>query len=74
MTFDTQHVCFGGTLTAPPVPLVAGSGLELYPNVVIAFPAGDLHMLRQGDGDHLLDQHTHCGGESVHVASTTVFA
>ena len=60
-------------MTAPPVPLVAGSGLELYPSVVIAFPAGDPHLLHEGEGDHLLDQHTHYGGESVHVASTTVF-
>ena len=77
MTFDTQHVCFGGTLTVPPVPLVAGIGLELFPHVVLAFPASalsgdDPHLLQQGDGDYLLNQHSPCGGERVHVASTAV--
>ena len=64
-------------MTAPTIPLVAGTGLELFPHVVLAFPAGalsgdDRYLLQQGDGDHLLDQHSPCGGERMHVASTAV--
>ena len=64
-------------MTAPPIPLVAGNGLELFPHVVLAFSADALsgdnpHLLQQGDGDHLLGQHSPCGGERVHVASKAV--
>ena len=64
-------------MTVPPVLLVGGTGVELSPYVVHAFPAGalsgdDFRLLQQGDGDHLLDQHSPCGGERVRVASTPV--
>ena len=77
MPFDTQHVCFRGTSTVPPGSLFAGTGLELFPHFFLAFPAGalrgdDPHLLQQGDGDHLLDQHSPCGKERVHVSSTAL--
>ena len=64
-------------MTVPPSPLVAGTGLEVFLHVVLAFPAGalsgdDAHLRQQGNGDHLLDQHFPCGRERVYVASTAV--
>ena len=48
-------------MTAPPVPLVAGTVLELSPQFVLALPAGalggdDPHLPHHGD--HLLGQHS----------------
>ena len=72
---------FTGTVTAPPVPLVASGGLELLPEVCLALPAGPLcgddpHLLKEGDGgqhgDHLLGQHPPGGKERVHVGTRVV--
>ena len=39
--FVGRHaLCFGGTFTAPPIPLAAGTGPKLFPQVVLAFPEG----------------------------------
>ena len=68
-------------MTAPPVPLIAGTGLELFSHDVFDFPAGvlgwdDPHLLQQGDGgyhgDHLLGQQPPGGGERVHAAPRAV--
>ena len=33
----------------------------------VLFIGDDPHLLQQDDGDHLLGQHSPCGGETVHV-------
>ena len=53
-------------MTAPPVPLVAGTGLELFPQVVLAH--GDVGH----NGDPLLGQHSPGGGERLNAAPRDV--
>ena len=39
--FAGRHaLCFGGTFTAPPIHLAAGTGPKLFPQVVLALPKG----------------------------------
>ena len=69
-------VCFGGKLTAPPIPLSAGAGPQLSPRLYLHFQdvlfGDDPHLLQLNGGDHILGQHSPCGGERVHIASKAV--